>query len=374
MKTKAGVDRQNALEAKVDNLVELLKRNQAIPQEEAPRQNAVKRVREMCDDTFSLPKSPLCSLTVQAAKEMRGSAPLSGTQTAETSEASTSSTYTTPSAYTPDPGPETEEDLQYVLDTYRTSMFVWFPVVALAPDTTVEEMATERPHVWLVLRTICSRNLTRQLALADETKRALAKEFVVDGVRSFDLLCALILYANWAPYFSFKANQSLIIHMAIAAAGDLGLSRPAMQSSPTVMLNWTTQGCPKPPHALTVKPRTMEERRVVLGLFFISSIVSDFFQRAEPMRWSNYLNESLELLGETKELPSDELLYYLIRAQLICNSLRNDGWHSMYHSSTERIPRAQHMHLHRMQLDDLKRSIPSHIKENGEYRSCIIGH
>jgi hypothetical protein len=183
-----------------------------------------------------------------------------------------SSIKTLPTAAVPELPPETKEELQDILDTYRNNMFPFFPVVYLGPDVTVEHMATKQPFVWLVLRTICSRKLARQLALSAETKRVVTTQLIMEGTRTFDMLAGLTLYVNWGLFFCVKGNLSPPLFLAMGLAGDLGLTKPAPQASPAVMLNWTQQGCPKPPHALVVKPRTMEERRVVLGLFLLSSM------------------------------------------------------------------------------------------------------
>jgi hypothetical protein len=94
--------------------------------------------------------------------------------------------------------------------------------------------------------------------------------------------------------------------------------------------------------------------------------VGNFFQRSEPMRWTAYLEECLNLLQQTKEHPTDELLVYLIRVQLICNGIVADGWSDVYHitNTSQKLPRLHYMHLHKMQLDEVKRSMPDHLKIN----------
>jgi hypothetical protein len=218
-----------------------------------------------------LPKGPFCTLTNQAASDLRHSDNTSlVSHAAGTNGVSElASSQPSPSATSADIPLETEEELQNVLDTYRTKMFQFFPVVILGPEITVEYMAAKRPMVWLVLRTICSKKLTRQLALYEETKRLISSKLVVEGERSFDMLVALVLYANWGWFFCAKANSSPSLHLAMALAGDLGLTK---SNPPAVITHWTQTGSVKPVHASMLKTRTMEERRVVLGLFLVSSV------------------------------------------------------------------------------------------------------
>jgi hypothetical protein len=100
--------------------------------------------------------------------------------------------------------------------------------------------------------------------------------------------------------------------------------------------------------------------------------IANFLQRGEPMRWTPYLEECLDLLAASKEYPSDELICYLIRLQLICNGLHAEGWNDVYPVSAtdHKLPRSHYVHLHKMQLDDLKRSMPQHLIEN--CRSSVL--
>jgi hypothetical protein len=295
-------------------------------------------------------------------KESHTASPATDTNGSTTNATS----YSTPASSIADIPPETHEELQNILDTYRDTMCHCSPIVIIGPEVTVDQMATERPYLWLVIRMIATKKLARQLAFGEEINRMIATKLIIEGERSFDMLCALVVHVNWGQFSCVKANLSPPIHLAFALAGDLGLTKPAPQTSPAVMMNWTQAGCPKPPHALAIKKRTMEERRVVLGLFYVSSICANFFQRAEPMRWTPYLEDSLSLLLEEKEHASDEYLTLLIRIQIIANGLVADGWNESYPMAAggHRPPRAHYTHLHKMQLDDLKRTIPSHLKDN----------
>jgi hypothetical protein len=86
------------------------------------------------------------------------------------------------------------------------------------------------------------------------------------------------------------------------------------------------------------------------------------------MRWGPYLEECLDILMTTKEYATDELLGFLIRVQLICNGIHANIWNECYPAmhATQRLPRAYQAQLHKMQLDELKRSIPAHLQDNGK--------
>lgn len=441
-KPKARVDKHSALEAKVDGIVELLKRNQAVPEGIRTAQDASNTTErpQRCGPALAAsplyqlslqagnqPRMPLstpnsissedrnllakghttgfpiksafCQLTAEAKHDLSASndasplhPPNAGVQvqgsfghmtlearnslrgSSMADKSNDADQYPTPTPSVADIPPETQEELWEILNFYRDTMFHFSPIVVIGSEVTVEHMANERPYTWLVLRMICTKKLARQLAFGEEINRLIAQKLIIEGERSLDMLCALVLHVNWGQFSCVKANLSPPINLAIGLAGDLGLTKPAPQTSPAVMMNWTQAGCPKPPHALVIRKRTMEERRVVLGLFYVSSVCANFFQRNEPMRFTPYLEECLNLIADSNDQPTDKLLAALIRVQLIANSLQSEGWNQTYSLSSggSQLPRSHYTQMHKMQLDDMKRTIPADIKDNSVLRFHII--
>ena len=274
-KRETRVDKHSALEAKVDGLVELLKQNQAISRTGLSVEGNIAAPppqHRSCGPTIVA--SQLYSLPGQESNELQQINNTSAASQAAQASFCGSASSCSPASFASlaELRSETEEELCEVLDTYRDTMFPFFPVVIIGPEVTTQYMAAEHPMVWMILRAICTKRLALQFALIAEFKRLIGKTLIVEGERNFDMLCALIICANWGQFFCMKANLTPVINLAIGLAGDLGLTKSAPQTSPAVMLNWTPRGCPKPPHALTIKQRTMNERRVILGLFMVSSM------------------------------------------------------------------------------------------------------
>lgn len=48
----------------------------------------------------------------------------------------------------------------------------------------------------------------------------------------------------------------------------------------------------------------------------------------DPMNWTPYLEESLELVMTAKECPGDEMLVAMVRLRLIVEQARRSPWHS----------------------------------------------
>jgi hypothetical protein len=169
---------------------------------------------------------------------------------------------------------ESESECEEYLETYRTKMVSFLPVVPLGPQVTVKEMREDRPFLWLVIKAICSKNSARQRALGGEVRKVLAREMLVEGRRSLDLLLGVLVFAGWCHYYICVRPLSITtdIQLGIALASDLGLTKPVPVEPIGIMLNYTAAGCPKQPASIHCPPRTIEERRAMLGLFLVSSV------------------------------------------------------------------------------------------------------
>lgn len=163
---------------------------------------------------------------------------------------------------------ESEQECEEYLETYRSKMVPFFPIVVIPPEMTLYHFREQRPFLWLIIRAICSKSSARQRALWQEIRKELARLVIVEGMRNLDLLLGTLVFAAWGHYCVYKKNIiTADIQLALSIAYDLGLTKPA-QAEP-VMLNYNAQGCPKAPSSTT---RTLEERRAMVGLFLISSV------------------------------------------------------------------------------------------------------
>jgi hypothetical protein len=165
---------------------------------------------------------------------------------------------------------EDEAELEEILETYRTNMVAYFPIVVIKKDVTVRQLSEERPFLWLVIRALCSKNAARQAALGIEVRKVLGREILLEGTKTLDLLLGLLVFAAWGHFYIFnKPIISTIVQLSTSLAFDLGLTKPVPTEATAVMMGYNAQGCPKPKASPL---RTMEERRAVIGLFFVSSV------------------------------------------------------------------------------------------------------
>ncbi|KAL5348077.1 hypothetical protein ACLOAV_006557 [Pseudogymnoascus australis] len=260
---------------------------------------------------------------------------------------------------------ESVAELEEALETYRTKMVPNFPIVCIRPDVTVEEMRLERPFLFLVIRAICSKNLCRQQALVLEVKKTLGREMLLEGTKTLDLFLGVLVFAGWCHYYiCSKPIISTVIQLGMSLAFDLGLTKPLMGEHADIMRHYIiAHGCPKRsngPNRVT----TMEERRAVVGLYLVSSVAANYFQRTELMRWTPYLGECLRILEENKDYSTDLLLVHLVRVQLICNKGATSTWDDIFGDAANQVPPNFYAKSLKSQLDELERSIPTGLKSN----------
>jgi len=215
-----------------------------------------------------------CKFQLAAQQELNGrlaNVNINGTLTPATSTCS-HSTGRDKRSTSRDYLPESEAPLEEYLETYRTIMVAYLPIVCISPDVTLEKLRKQRPFLFLVIRAICSKNLERQAALVLEVKKILGTEMLLEGSKNLDLFLGILVFAGWCHlYICNRPIMSTIIHLAMSLASDLVLTKSPPTESSSVMLNYTAQGCPKPITS-AVPTRSMEERRAVVGLYLVSSV------------------------------------------------------------------------------------------------------
>lgn len=166
--------------------------------------------------------------------------------------------------------PEEMAELEETLETYRTKMAPFFPLVIIDKNVTARELMEERPFLSLVIRAICPKSTAKQAELGVEVRRVLGREMLIEGSKNIDLLLGLLLFASWGHFYLYhKPIISTVVHLATSVAYDLGLTKPVPTEPALIMLSYNAQGCPR---NVTAAVRTMEERRSVIGLFLISSV------------------------------------------------------------------------------------------------------
>jgi hypothetical protein len=261
---KANLSKTAALEEKLDGIVNLLNSRTQLPQISSP--NTPNKSQNDLLDTFTQPSEA-------AATRYAPPTPVASS-VSTTSPPFPNIDYHCPNSnHLPTSYPiETDTESDAILETYRTRMIPFFPVAIINPRTTVQEMQNKQPFLWLVIRSCCSKSQARQNVLELEVRKNLAQAVLMDCSKTLDLLFGVLVYAAWCHYYIYKKRViSTVIQIGMSMAGDMGLTKPIPVEVHGVMREFNAQGCPK--LGRSDNPvRTIEERRAVVGLFYVSSL------------------------------------------------------------------------------------------------------
>lgn len=77
----------------------------------------------------------------------------------------------------------------------------------------------------------------------------------------------------------------------------------------------------------------------------------------------------MRFLGEKEDCPTDQLLVYLVRVQLILNKVIAAASTDNYlcGEAGQRLPQDLYMQMFKSQLEELRMSIPPDLQSNGTY-------
>ncbi|KAL2265989.1 hypothetical protein VTJ83DRAFT_5341 [Remersonia thermophila] len=257
--------------------------------------------------------------------------------------------------YVPDP----VEAAAY-LDTFRKYYLIFLPFVHLPATMTSEKLRDAYPFLWFAIMTVTCKHADRRLAMSDALKRFLAQKMVVDHEKSLDLLLGLVIIMGWTHYH-IKGDKSILSVMASLAKSlvfDLGLNK--VPSEPYI------SACLKTPFHPPAREKTQEERRAVLACFLLTSQISYAIKRLDSLTWTSHMDECLVALTQHREWDGDDLLAAQVKIQLIIEQLTRAAA-----QSPDGVPPNYVLSALRTQLHNHKAQLPPHLQQNDTILSAI---
>jgi hypothetical protein len=169
---------------------------------------------------------------------------------------------------------ESDAECEEYLRTYQSIMFPFFPAVVIPQSMSVKDLRRQRPFLWLVIRSICNNSSIRQKALRVEIRETLGKNILLEANKSLDLLLGIVVFVGWGHHFLWQGPMHLTnaILLGQSLASELGLIRAFPKGPFGSMLNYNVQGNQPSANSFSDLPSTMEERRAVIGLVYVTSV------------------------------------------------------------------------------------------------------
>lgn len=232
-----------------------------------------------------------------------------------------------------------------LLDTYRTNLFPQYPIVAVEPSITADEMRKSKPALFLAIVAAAASQESAELSavLDQEVLQQYATRCLIRSEKSLELVHALLVSAVWyhPPSKFGQLKYYEYIHMAASMAVDLGIgSKPLPRrgrfrsgesgthvgSIPSVH---PAEDIANPDLSMTPRPAlsmpetaSLESRRTLLACYMVCAGVAVSLKRHNMMRASSYIRECVEFMDHAPNaLPSDRTIVAWTRLCFIAEEI-----------------------------------------------------
>ncbi|KAH7146766.1 hypothetical protein B0J13DRAFT_317502 [Dactylonectria estremocensis] len=344
--TRSATSKNKQLEAKIDGLVSLLTSTAGSPVNPANSGTSA---------------DPTNAPVIQGIPELETQhvnvpMPIPFRPINESIQASTTSTAA--SLQTLDGSPVENE--QELLHEFMALRLVHLPFMYIPSQTSAADMRTTRPFLWLCIRAVSTRPTLQQSKLYSYIRSIVGLSMVSNLERSIEGLLGLLVCIAWGNLQVHRRPfLTLFTQLAISIVFNLGLNvRP-----PSGLDERANYRFHKP---WVSGSRTMEERRAVLGVYLLSSIVSCNLDRIDTLRWTPHMSECVHQLADIKECESDSILVTVVKLQLIVEQIRQSPLHErrVGRDAPPKPPAPFYVKALQAELDDVKRLVPSELQKS----------
>ncbi|OAA70128.1 hypothetical protein LEL_09944 [Akanthomyces lecanii RCEF 1005] len=257
-----------------------------------------------------------------------------------------------------------DDEANALLTIYTSTIGDLFPFVA-SPDLPAAEFRSTRPFLFKAMVMAASyHNRELQKRRARDFTISLTNCMLLEGYKSFDALQGLLVHISWYQCH-VKRNSQLtnLLQLAIAALADLELNKPVHANDRRKLVYDVTRSS----YGFTSETRelTNDERRALLGCYYLSSTASTIYRKIDALRFSQYMEDALEHLLASQERESDVLLYYLVRLQQIVQNITQAVPYDEPHAPhTCGAPLVMHIKMLDKSLSDFQSSLPASLRHH----------
>ncbi|KAG6013669.1 hypothetical protein E4U54_006466 [Claviceps lovelessii] len=263
------------------------------------------------------------------------------------------------------PPPPDSDDV--LLELFRTQMQPVFPFVIIPPSVSAFELHASKPFLMSAIRMVTSfrsfRSMSAQLC---KLMSHIADHVLLRSARSLELLQGILVMIGWHQYHCLMhAQMNNLLALAMSMVADLGLNYPpGIREQARLMVARPDE----PPG------RTNEERRALLGVWFLTCNVSVSFNRIESLTFTPYIQECLKVLENEKEYESDITLFFIVRIQRLTERIFELTSKDRGEEDLPGIPSAPmtaYMAAFQNEIDRIYDSLPSRLQDDSVFMSYL---
>ncbi|KAJ5746423.1 hypothetical protein N7520_011605 [Penicillium odoratum] len=242
------------------------------------------------------------------------------------------------------------EIAEKTINDFRKQNLKMLPFLHIPPHVTSQQLRNDKPFLWLCIMAVCTPGESKRNSLFAKVTDLFHQELILGSSPSMDILLGTMTYVSWTT-FTKRPFLNFYAHMVMGLICDMGINKAVPKDLSAMQAFKCAVGWQQ--HINTI--RTLEERRVVLGCFLITSSVALALNRIDALRWSPHMEESLTVLIDSKECPEDEILVNLVKIQLVYQA-RRDG--------DDQLISRFYIKSFQAQLDVVRKQIPAHLQQN----------
>ncbi|KAM0160752.1 hypothetical protein ACHAPG_002816 [Botrytis cinerea] len=251
-------------------------------------------------------------------------------------------------------------EIERLVKLYQMEMTARFPFVVIETGgLTGKEWVASKPVLGkAVLMAASYYNLPRQTVYETALVRDLTERIMVKRDKTLELLQTILVFCGWYHYHCLgHPHLNNLLGLATGLAGDLGLSKPPSADRFKYPFGHSRAT------AGDFSRRTMEQRRALAGLFYLTSLVATGFQRIDTMRYSIHLDECVRFIEKNTEHTTDLLLVELVKISHLGDKIGQDVLLVQSDSGIQ-VPTALKLGSFQVELDVLKKGVPSALGDD----------
>ena len=208
-----------------------------------------------------------------------------------------------------------EPNTDVLFDRYQRLMAPHMPFVVFSTGTDVSSLAKNKPFLLQAIKTVAFfHDTAAQQIMVKGLIREISERVLINGERSLDLLQGMLVIGNWYnPHLFAPPSHTVLLHLTMALTHDLDIDRaPGFCEKTALMAASQAHGVPQP-----AKVVTNDERRAVLGTFYLTSQIFTSFRKIDNHNWTPWHTACVDVLTQAREYESDLLLVQLAQSQRI---------------------------------------------------------
>ncbi|KAK3372713.1 hypothetical protein B0H63DRAFT_564083 [Podospora didyma] len=202
------------------------------------------------------------------------------------------------------PGPVDSDDS--LLAIFRNELMPQYPFVIIPFHVQAEKLQARTPFLMSCIRMVASfRSLESMRGQMFRIMSYISDHMFLRAERSLDLLMGIVVILGWYHYHCLRHSQlNNLLCLAESLVADLGLNRS-----------------PVPQDAESEAERPTEQKRLLLGVWYLRSSAAVHFQQLNSMPFTPYMRRCLADLEEENESGLDSLLVYFVKIQHLSESV-----------------------------------------------------